>query len=418
MRLLFITASMPFGPGEEFIIPEVTEWIRLGHDLLLVPRSPPREVTNGDAEGFRRIAVWSPLISPAIAVGAGLEALTHPIRFMKALSLLFQDLRPKTLASNLAVFPKALWLARLARTWGAEHIHVHWLTTTATMAMVAGELTGIPWSFTAHRQDIVSRNLLELKSRKASFARFISRHGLEMAVSFGAQALRDKGVVIHMGVPIGAPRAKKAKQERVPTILCPANLYPVKGHRYLLEALQILKQRGVDCTLQIAGRGMLRCELEASAKRLAVEDRVAFVGQVPHPGLLSRYENDEIDAVVLPSVDLGNHLHEGIPVCLIEAMSHGVPVISTTTGGIPELLRDGAGILVPDKNPLALADAIEKVLHDPLLREKLIATGRQRVEKEFAVKSVVSECVMHIAAVGSDPRQPHSRRENVSSTTR
>ena len=82
-----------------------------------------------------------------------------------------------------------------------------------------------------------------------------------------------------------------------------------------------------------------------------------FVGQVSHTQILEMYVANQVRAVVVPSIDLGNNLHEGIPVSLMEAMAHGVPVVSTTTGGIPELLADGAGILVPPENPQALADA-------------------------------------------------------------
>ena len=72
------------------------------------------------------------------------------------------------------------------------------------------------------------------------------------------------------------------------------------------------------------------------------------------------YREGRVGMVVLPSVDLGNNLHEGIPVALIEAMSYNIPVVGTHTGGIPELLEGGAGLIVPDKDPAALADAIER----------------------------------------------------------
>ena len=122
---------------------------------------------------------------------------------------------------------------------------------------------------------------------------------------------------------------------------------------------------------------------------------------MPHQVLLDWYCRREIDLVVLPSLDLGNHQHEGVPVSLMEAMAHGVPVISTSTGGIPELLHDGAGILVPPGDPDALADAIQRMALDPGQRQRVGEAGRRRIEEEFSTPRVVSQLIAAIEAVGS-----------------
>jgi len=105
------------------------------------------------------------------------------------------------------------------------------------------------------------------------------------------------------------------------------------------------------------------------------------------------YEKGEVDVVVLPSTDLGDGVHEGIPVSLMEAMSYGIPVISTTTGGIPELLGSEAGLLVPERDPLALAEAIEHLARDPSLCRRLGESGRRKVREEFSVEKVVDELI-------------------------
>ena len=88
----------------------------------------------------------------------------------------------------------------------------------------------------------------------------------------------------------------------------------------------------------------------------------------------------------------------------MEAMAHGIPVVSTTTGGIPELLRDGAGIMVPPQDPAALADAIERLIVARELRRQLGAAGRKRVEEEFSVERVVSQLLDEIEAAGKRGR--------------
>jgi glycosyltransferase involved in cell wall biosynthesis len=297
---------------------------------------------------------------------------------------------------NLAVYPKGLWLAGVARKWRADHIHAHWISTPATMAMIAGAVAGIPWSCTAHRVDISHDNLLRQKIARATFARFISRSGVAMAASLGATPPSDKTAVIHVGVAIPDQAPCPAAAEDPRTLLCPANLYPVKGHAHLIRAMAILRDRSVDCVLQIAGEGVLRSELEQLAGDLRLGGVVQFLGQVSHDAILSSYGRREIGMVVLPSVDLGNNLHEGIPVSLMEAMAYGIPVVSTTTGGISELLCEGAGMLVPPQDPTALADAIERVLGDPALRRGLVEKGRIRVQESFSVQSVVPALLARI----------------------
>ena len=109
------------------------------------------------------------------------------------------------------------------------------------MAMVASELSGVPWSFTAHRGDIVQNNLLALKVENASFVRYISQSGAQMAAALGAPNASGKTAVIHMGVRLPGRTRGYDEAPRTPTILCPAKLTPVKGHRYLLEAMAILR---------------------------------------------------------------------------------------------------------------------------------------------------------------------------------
>jgi glycosyltransferase involved in cell wall biosynthesis len=152
----------------------------------------------------------------------------------------------------------------------------------------------------------------------------------------------------------------------------------------------------LECRLDVAGEGHLESRLKGLARGLAIDDRVRFLGQVPHERLLAMLQERRVTLVVLPSVDLGDGLHEGIPVALIEAMSQGIPVISTPTGGIPELLRDGAGIMVPAKDPLALADAIERVINDAELQKRLSLAGRKRVEEEFSVEAVIDKFIEYI----------------------
>jgi colanic acid/amylovoran biosynthesis glycosyltransferase len=177
-----------------------------------------------------------------------------------------------------------------------------------------------------------------------------------------------------------------------PVLLCPAHLIERKGQKYLIEAIAALQNRGLELRLLLAGEGIMQASLQTLVAQLKLDASVTFLGQIEHRRLLQFYESGEADMVVLPT------LHEGIPIGLVEAMSYGVPVIATAVGGIPELLRDGAGMMVSPKDSVALANAIESLVGDAELRRRISETGRRRIEEEYDVTSIVSRLLQLIGS--------------------
>ncbi|MBA2458059.1 MAG: glycosyltransferase family 4 protein, partial [Gemmatimonadales bacterium] len=264
----------------------------------------------------------------------------------------------------------------------------------------ASEASGIPWSFTAHRYDVVLNNLLAEKLRSARFGRFIAREMLELARPLVGREAIERAILLHMGVPLSPPPAGDAPARPRPVALCPARLTPVKGHPHLLAAAARLAGRGIAFELWLAGDGPEGEWLGRRIQELRLGDHVRMLGMVPHMKLLRLYSERSVDCVVLPSLDLGNGVHEGISVALIEAMAHGVPAIGTRTGGLPELLEGGAGILVPPADPDALASALERVLGSAALRAELASAGRRRIEEAFDVSSISRELARRFAGGG------------------
>jgi glycosyltransferase involved in cell wall biosynthesis len=201
------------------------------------------------------------------------------------------------------------------------------------------------------------------------------------------EAMR-RSEVIHMGVPVPPLPNGRAPARPTPVALCPARFVRVKGHEYLLESAADLMRRGVAFDLWLAGDGPGEAAIARRVCDLGLESRVRMLGLLPHARLLRLYQERQVDCVVLASLDLGANVHEGISVALVEAMAHGVPAIGTRTGGIPELLGGGAGLLVPPADAGALADALERVLGSPGLRRELSREGRRRVETEFDARAI------------------------------
>jgi colanic acid/amylovoran biosynthesis glycosyltransferase len=392
VKLLYVTATFPFGFEEPFLEPEVASLVAAGSEVKIVPRSPRREIVHDANAPWSRSTIRDSLISLDILSKSLWMMVRAPRRALLALGWLFRSRTPRILLKNLAVYPKGLWLARIASDCKADHIHAHWAGTTATMAAVAAQVVGVSWSITCHSFEIAENNLLSAKLSAASFIRFISECGMGEARScLGGTLPPDRVFVLHMGIRIPPREEMLPEGTASPVVLCPASLLPVKGHRYLIDAFSLLARQGRAAELWLAGDGELRDQLASQVGDLGLGDRVRFLGAVPHQKLIDFYRDGLIGVVVVPSVDLGGGDHEGIPVSLMEAMSYGVPVVSTTTGGIPELLRGGAGLLVPPADPAALANALALSMEDKDLRSRLRRLGRERVEAEFDAPTIASE---------------------------
>lgn len=385
MKLAYITAHAPFGRGETFVVEEMLAMAEMDVDLVVLPRNPPREVFHDFGSQLMDRTIWLPLIDLQILLNFLKIAATKPRVWIAIGKILRQSRTLGILVKNLAVFPKAIFAASILRQAGVEHIHVHWGSTTATMAWVISELTGIPWSMTLHRWDIAENNMLELKVKSAAFVRCISEDGRHEVLDLVGQKYSEKIKVVHMGVRL--PEAQPSQLSRSMSdfvILCPANFVPKKGHRFLVEACALLIDRGIrNIRCLLTADGPTQDEIKTLVNQLGLTHMICFVGRIPREKLLQIYEKGEVNLVVLPSIVTPNGEKEGIPVALMEAMAYGIPVISTNTGGIPELLKDGAGVMVQPASPEALAEAISQLINNEDLRADLAQRGRERVAADF-----------------------------------
>jgi colanic acid/amylovoran biosynthesis glycosyltransferase len=380
-RLLYVASSFPYGQNDTFFGPEVRELVRQGVDVLAVPVRPRGSLTTSDAES---LTVRKPLLDGEIARAAGAELLRSPAAVLGAFMLLFRSPAPHVLVRNLAAFPKALWLARLARTRKADHIHAHWAGPPSTVALIASRLSGVPWSFTAHLADIQARNLLHAKCSSSVFVRFIA-YAMEDLMRCCAPGVDEsRWVVVRLGVELPPPREGPPPANDPPVVLFAARFDPEKRHATLLEAVASLVRDGERLELWLAGSGRLAPDAKARAREFGLEGTVHFLGYVRNAEVLRWLEAGRVDVVALPSD------WEGVPVSLIEALAYGVPAVASDVGGVAELIGDGCGLLVQAGDSQALADGIRRLLRSPQLREEVARAGRAHVEKEFAVERVVT----------------------------
>ncbi|MGH2593141.1 MAG: glycosyltransferase family 4 protein [Anaerolineae bacterium] len=298
----------------------------------------------------------------------------------------FELARRGGLVGNWRAFMRLAYRADEMRRQGVTHLHAHWATEGATAALIFSWLTRLPFSFTAHAYDIFrSPQFLELKLREARFVVTVSQYNKQyIAQHFGPDAA-DKIHVIYPLIDLSQfPLRPPLPDERL-TIVCVGRLTEQKGLIDLVETCRILKERGLSLTCQIAGQGEERPALEAAVRRYGLESHVKLLGALPHHAIPPLLEQATLFA--LPCVIARNGSRDGMPLVLIEAMARGVPVVSSDILGLPELVRDGAGLLAPPHNPAALADAIQHIAQlSPEARDAMGRAGRRIVEDFDAVK--------------------------------
>lgn len=381
-RLLYVASSFPYGQNDTFFAPEVRELVRQGVNVLAIPVRPRGPLTTPDAEP---LTTRKPLLDAEIAGAAFAELLRSPAATIAAFSLLFRSPAPNVLIRNLAAFPKALWLARRARTWQADHIHAHWAGPPSTVALIASRLSGVPWSFTAHLADIQARNLLYEKCASPVFVRFIAHAMQDLMRECAPGVNESKWIVVRLGIELPLRRKGSPPTNDPPVVLFAARFDPEKRHATLLKAIATLVREGEQLELWLAGSGRLLPSTKRQAVELGIENVVRFLGYTPNAEILEWLESGRVDVVAQPSD------WEGVPVSLIEALAHGVPATASDVGGVAELVGEGCGLLVPEGDHNALADAIRRLLNSPQLRAEVSLAGRKRVEREFAVEQVVTQ---------------------------
>jgi colanic acid/amylovoran biosynthesis glycosyltransferase len=171
-----------------------------------------------------------------------------------------------------------------------------------------------------------------------------------------------------------------------------------KGFGYVLEAVRRLREAGIAAEYEIVGDGPLRAALEADARRLAIDDRVRFLGWQSQDRVAEALDGAQL--LVAASVTAANGDEEGIPNVLKEAMAVGLPVVSTANGGIPELVENEAtGLLVPERDPQALAARLAELARHPDRRTALARAGRARVERDYDIERLNDRLVALFAGL-------------------
>ncbi len=319
-------------------------------------------------------------ISPGRLIGEHLKRLvTSPKRYLSALGLAWRTKRPGIRGGlyQLFYFAEAVVLAGEIRRRGIDHLHNHFGDSSCTVAMLAAELDGFPFSFTLHGPGIFFEPYtwrLDEKISRSAFTACISHFCRSQAAIF-APDQSDKLHIVHCGIE---PERISVVEHagRGTRILFVGRVATGKGIEVLIDSISDLRSRHDDLTLTVVGDGPQREHLEDLCRRRSLQDHVSFVGS----------KNQDDVAKLLADHDLFVHpsFAEGVPVVLMEAMGAGLPVVATHVGGMTELVSDGvSGFLVRPFDQGQLNDRIERLVTDPDLRQRMGQAGREAVLADF-----------------------------------
>jgi glycosyltransferase involved in cell wall biosynthesis len=395
MKLLYVVKRFP-KVSETFILQEVQELTRQGESVTLCslrgpfnhqPRHPGTDELCRDTI-YAPQGRWWPI---RLLVSAAATLATHPRRSLPALGWATKWAVRDRHARHLKRFGEACYL-RTRIPSDIEHIHAHFGHAPATVALLLSRFTGRPFSFTGHANDIFikpSRPLLRAKIAEARFVAAVAEHGRGFLAGIADPRDRHKIVAIRNGIDRRrfAPRAHEPVEDP-PVVLCVSRLVEIKGLDTLVDACGLLSARGVRFRCDVIGEGDLRDKLEARALARGLNGELRLVGALDHHAV--RAAHDRASVFALPCKITRSGRRDELPCAIVEAQSVGVPVVTTPVSAIPEAVRhEESGLLVPPKDPDALARAIERLLSDGELRARLVRGGQVTAE-QFELASAVA----------------------------
>ncbi len=272
---------------------------------------------------------------------------------------------------------------------GINHIHAHFATSSTEVARIASQMTGIPYSFTAHAKDIFHQDVCEEQLKKK-----IEEASSVVTVSdFNLAHLRSrfpnnsgKFTRIYNGQDLTELSFRAAETNKSKKIVAVGRLVEKKGFADLIGAFAILREtNSIGLTCDILGEGELREQLGKQISDLGLEGVVRLSGATSHDDVVRHMR--EAAVLVAPCVEAADGDRDGLPTVVLEAMALGTPCITTNVTGLREVIQHNeTGFSAPQKNPHALASVIQDAMEDASLRNRMALAARAKIVAEFDVE--------------------------------
>lgn len=397
-KVLYVTSSLP-ALTLTFIYREIFGLRRKGLEVETVSMNrPPLESVSEEAHGLIETTHYLDQVSLVRKIGSMIGLIfRRPKAFFRCGDIYFRA-RPMKNARDYVRLAyhlmEACYLYGKYRNRGIQHLHAHFVNGPSSVAMFLSIVLDVPYSFTMHASLIwLDPVALYNKLDTCKFCASISEYNRDYVISEYGTRFFEKIEIVRCGIDMEklvAIERRETTEAKPFTIVGVGQLTKRKGFHVLIKACGILKDRGLEFQCLIVGEGTQRTDLESLITRHQLGDMVTLEGAQPQEEIPSYLRQADIFA--LPCVIADDGWRDGIPVALMEAMAHEIPVVSTNILGLPELIDSGEnGVLVESGDALALADSIESLMHSDDLRHNLGEKGVEKIESDFNVERSVEK---------------------------
>lgn len=389
MRLAYLYSRYPV-LSQTFCDAEMLEMERRGVELVIASMYPPKTpIRHEYLSRFRAGVHYAPEKAEleGLAKRAKREGRWPEVLVAQHEKKYGADYKAALRARN------ALFFVDLFEREGIRHFHVHFANRAAHTALFVKAISHIPFSVTAHGQDfMIDLGNAELLREICARAAFVAAETDYSRDLLAARCPDSAGKIfrVYNGIELQkfAPVVASSRPPGPIRILSVGRLVEFKGFDVLIDACAELQRAGVAFTCEIIGDGPLREELETRIAKQNLADKVRFAGEQSQGYVLGAVA--ACDIFTLAAVVDQQGASDVFPTVIAEAMASGKPVVSTTVAGIPELVaRDETGLLVPPRDPQALAVALLQLIGDEALRAQFGRAGRTRIERNFAVERTI-----------------------------
>ena len=371
---LLVVVTLWGQPSETFVRREADAAAASGARVTILSLRPP----VADGPDGSTVHYLAPLV---VATGALGTMARHPIRVARVVGRIIRRAAPRNLGMHLAAAAVGFSAARRLGPIDVPHAHFAWLSATTADAIAA--VRGTPFSVFPHAFDVFEHRVVDgYLADKLERAAVVAVESPTMEAELASRYSCTPDVV-RVGIEAAwlRPEPRPPVRDGLRTVLSVGMLREKKGHDLLLRAVAGIP----DCQAVIVGDGPERSSLEAEADALGVRDRVRFAGLLAPDEI--RQLLDESAVFALASRTAADGDRDGIPNVLIEALGRSVPAVSTMVSGIPDLLADGRGVLVPADDADALGRAVCALLDDPASAARIGAAGWAHIRDNYVAET-------------------------------
>lgn len=388
MNILYVLDDFP-KLSETFVLNELVELIKRGVNVdILALRNPLQNLINQDVVNYNLFDKTKYFRLPP----------PSELKFGYGFSPVFYNYMLKTLRNyhDKTTFKHMVRLSYYIPFYrNIDLIHSHFAYEAAVTGMQMSRILDRPFTFTAHAYEIFSqpsyskerlKMLVENAEKIITPSVFNKNHIMKES-----DCVEDKIEIVRATIcPEKFNNKPLTTAENEIKIIAIGRLVEKKGFEYLIRAMETVVKVNSSVFLNIIGEGNLKNELIELSKNLGLADSINFLGARSNEECMDELATSTI--AVLPCVVAENGDMDVCPLTLQEAMAMEIPVVSTTVGSIPELIEDGKeGLLIPERNETALTQAIIKLINNPSLREEMGKRGREKILREFNIKTQVDK---------------------------